>query len=164
LFLFFIIGHLKKYAMPEEPHNSQVKAMETLVALAREQTALAVKRNEMSAQRSYMNAERTLSVWIRTALSAMIFGIAIDRLGLMYQGTPARLFQRGIPSTVMGAVLVAFAIFVALSAGLRFIGFTSAYKKEHSLPEHHKAALPVAYTFLTIIFGTALLFLMFWLD
>jgi len=150
--------------MPEESHNSQVKAMETLVELAREQTALAVKRTEMSARRSYMNAERTLSVWVRTALSAMIFGIAIDRLGLMYRGALPHLFHRSTPSTVMGVLLVAFAMFMALSAGLRFAGFIRAYKKEHALPKHHKAALPVAYTLLTVAFGAALLFLMLWLG
>src|SRR5699024_3474979 len=80
-------------------------------------------RTDMSATRSYHNAERTLSVWIRTALSAMIFGLAIDRFGLMLRGVsehPQTLFGHpSTPTTITGAFLVLFSVIMSLSAGLR---------------------------------------------
>jgi hypothetical protein len=57
------------FPMPEKTEPEQITIMKRLV--------------EMSAERSYMNAERTLAVWVRTALALMIFGIAVDRFGLL---------------------------------------------------------------------------------
>lgn len=67
--------------MPDDEIKSQLEGMKKLIALSQQRT-------QMSAMRNYMNAERTLSVWVRTALAAMIFGIAIDRLGLMLYQIP----------------------------------------------------------------------------
>ena len=52
------------------------------------QVQVARKLVELSLQRSYMNTERTLAVWTRTALSLMIFGIAVDRFGLLMRHPP----------------------------------------------------------------------------
>jgi putative membrane protein len=147
--------------MPDEQLLNQVHMMQTLVELSKEQTRL-------SAGRSYMNAERTLSVWIRTALASMIFGIAIDRLGLMFRGLSAQanpIFRRpDTASTITGIVLVAFSMLMALSSGWRFMAFANSYKKEYPLPAHHKAWLPVVYACMVIIFGAALLALMLWIN
>ncbi|HEX5340185.1 MAG TPA: DUF202 domain-containing protein, partial [Gammaproteobacteria bacterium] len=67
--------------MTDTHQSEQIALMQKLIELSAE-------RSEMSAERSYMNAERTLSVWLRTALSLMIFGIAIDRFGLMLREAP----------------------------------------------------------------------------
>lgn len=141
--------------------NSNLQAMQQLVILSE-------KRTKMSAMRTYMNAERTLSVWIRTALASMIFGIAIDRLGLMLRGLsthPKTIFGHpSTPTTLTGAALVLFSIMMALSAGLRFLAFTNRYKKEFVFPFYHKAWLPLTYAFMIVLFGTALIILMGWIG
>ncbi|HEX5553734.1 MAG TPA: DUF202 domain-containing protein [Chitinophagaceae bacterium] len=143
--------------MTDEQTEKQVQAMQTLVELSQ-------KRTRMSAQRSYMNAERTLSVWVRTSLAAMIFGIAIDRLGLLFRGHSHFLIHQDTPSAVTGAVLVAFSMFMALSAALRFIAYSRSYKKEYSFPAHHNASLPTIYSFMIVLFGAVLLFLILWIN
>lgn len=62
--------------MPDTNPSEQITLMRKLVDWS-------VQRLELSAEHSYMNAERTLSVWIRTTSSPMIFGIAIGCFGLM---------------------------------------------------------------------------------
>lgn len=142
--------------MSEDEIKTQLDAMHKLVELSE-------LRTKQSAGRSYMNAERTLSVWIRTALAAMIFGIAIDRLGLMLDELPehvSRLTNPDRSSKITGAVLVIFSILMALSSGIRFIAFTKSYRKEYPFPAYHKAWLPATYAFMVVFFGIALLILM----
>ncbi len=145
----------------DENQDASIEAMKTLVALSE-------KRTKMSAMRTYMNAERTLSVWVRTALSSMIFGIAIDRLGLMLHDIsthPQGLFGHpSTPTTLAGAALVLFSIVMSLTAGIRFIAFASHYRKEFELPYHHKGWLPVTYAFMIVFFGLALIILMWWIG
>lgn len=144
--------------MPEEEIKTQLEGMLKLVELSK-------LRTEQSAGRTYMNAERTLSVWIRTALAAMIFGIAIDRLGLMLDEMPGHLSRLAHPDRslrVTGAVLVVFSIIMALSSGWRFMAFAKSYKKEFPFPAHHRVWLPVTYAFMVVLFGAALLVLMWW--
>lgn len=146
--------------MSDDEIKTQLEGMHKLVELSK-------LRTEQSAGRSYMNAERTLSVWVRTALAAMIFGIAIDRLGLMLDELPhhvSRLAHPDRSSKVTGAVLVIFSILMALSSGIRFIAFTKSYKKEYAFPAHHKAWLPASYAFMVVLFGAALLILMLWIS
>lgn len=161
--------------MPKEP-DTQLEAMKTMVALAKERTEMAKKRSEMSAdrsemsaQRTYMNTERTLSVWIRTALASMLFGIAIDRFGLLFKGSSGNssvhfLSIQGTTSSIIGAILILFSMFMALSATSRFIAFTTVYKKKHSFPPHHKPLLPIIYAGLIVVFGGVLLVLMLSLE
>lgn len=162
--------------MAEEKNNEQLNLMRAMAELARERTTMAKKRTEMSAarsemsahrselsaQRTYMNTERTLSVWIRTAMAAMIFGIAIDRLGLLFH-EPHHVVNlyiiRGSASTLTGAILIIFSMFMAVSAALRFIKFSRHYKTEHTFPAHHKPLLPIVYTAMIVIFGMVLLLL-----
>lgn len=139
--------------MAEDKEENSLQVMQKLVELARTRTGL-------SAERSYMNAERTLSVWVRTSLAAMIFGIAIDRLGLMAKTSYHFIFHHNTPSTVTGAGLVAFAMLMALSAAIRFIIYARAYKKEYAFPPRHNASLPIIYSLMIVVFGGLLLFLM----
>ncbi len=73
--------------MAEEHEAKQIEMMRQMVAFAEKQTEYSLERSEMSEVRSYQNAERTLSVWVRTALALMICGLAIDRFGLMVDGS-----------------------------------------------------------------------------
>src|SRR5690348_18444160 len=116
--------------MPESPDPEQIALMKRVVELAEQQTALAARRtqqsaerSEMSAERSYMNAERTLSVWTRTALSLMIFGIAADRFGLLLRHEPwphtGRPLLPNPLSTIGGASPAALGALMAMTRGER---------------------------------------------
>jgi putative membrane protein len=135
--------------MPENDEPEQLKLTRQLVELARERTRMSAARSEMSAERSemsaersamaaersYMNAERTLSVWIRTALALMVFGIAIDRFGLVLHQMPGKMAFD--VSNWCGIALVAVGIVMCLVTGVRFLAYASRYHRNHELPYHH---------------------------
>lgn len=133
--------------------------------MSAERSKMSLDRSEMSAQRSYMNNERTLSVWVRTALSAMIFGIAIDRFGLMIEGISSHrepvFSMMNLSTTVVGAALMILSVLMALSAVWRFLLFNKSYKKEYKPPYNYNAWLPAIYAFMVAIFGMGM-FVFMW--
>lgn len=143
--------------MSEDEVKSQLEGMQKLVDLAKQRT-------QMSGQRTYLNTERTLSVWIRTALAAMVFGIAIDRLGLMFYKLPSTVTEHTLSNPnnltkIIGVLLIIFSMLMALSSGIRFLIFTKKYKSEFTLPAYHSATLPIVYALMIVIFGALLLVL-----
>lgn len=158
--------------MPEDQNKdspqSQLETMKTLVELSRERNKMAAERTKMSAERSYMNVERTLSVWIRTALALMIFGIAIDRFGLLIQEIPRHakilLFRSNAASAWAGTLLVAFGTFMVIITGIRFMAYARRYKKQYSMPYRHHAVLAPVFAFLAAVFGVVLLIIMLSLN
>jgi inner membrane protein YidH len=120
---------------------------------------------ELSAERSYQNAERTLSVWIRTSLSLMIFGIAIDRFGLVLRldaALPA--YPRLEPNTLSawcGALLIALGVLMALAMGIRYLAYTANYCRQYQLPRYHGPYLAFTFTVLVAVFGVALFIIVF---
>lgn len=154
--------------MTEQPDPEQIALMKRVVELAEQQTALAARRtqqsaerSEMSAERSYMNAERTLSVWTRTALSLMIFGIAVDRFGLLLRHEPwphasSPLLPNPL-STLGGVILVALGVFMVGTCGVRYLLYARAWRKTHAWPPRHAPYLAFAFAVLVALFGIALL-------
>lgn len=118
---------------------------------------------ELSLQRSYMNTERTLAVWTRTALSLMIFGITVDRFGLLMRHPPWRVADLGelLPnplSTLGGVVLVAMGVLMLLASGARFLAYGRRWYREN--PRHvwyHTPWLAFTYAMLMAAFGIVLL-------
>lgn len=147
--------------MPDEEIKTQLEGMAKLVELAR-------IRTNQSAERNYHNAERTLSVWIRTALATMIFGIATDRLGLMLYEIPTHLRSRfaspDAPSMIIGVVLVLFSMIMALASGIRFLAYVREFKKQYAPPIFHNEWPPAIAAFMVAIFGAALLVFMIWIG
>ena len=147
--------------MPEQPEPEQIALMKRMLELAEQQTALATERSEQSAERSYMNAERTLSVWTRTALSLMIFGIAVDRFGLLLRHEPWP--HAGSPllpnplSTIGGAILIALGVLMAIACGARYLLYARAWGKAHAWPPRHAPYLAFTFALLVALFGIALL-------
>lgn len=161
--------------MPENPDPEQIALMKRVVELAEQQTALAAtrtqqsaersqmsaERSEMSAERSYMNAERTLSVWTRTALSLMVFGIAVDRFGLLLRHEPWP--HPGNPmlpsplSTLGGVILVALGVFMVATCAIRYLAYARAYRRTHAWPTRHAPYLAFTFAVLVALFGIALL-------
>jgi putative membrane protein len=118
---------------------------------------------QLSAERTYMNTERTLSVWVRTALGMMIFGIAIDRFGLLLHGLPwlpHESVHRLTLSTWGGAVLVALGVLMALTMNIRFLGYARIYRRSHDWPVKHGPYLAASFASLVAVFGIALLIIL----
>lgn len=139
--------------MPENEQPDQIKLMQRMVELSK-------LRTELSAERSYQNAERTLSVWVRTAMALMIFGIAIDRFGLLLRRLPSAtqvdwLYSNDL-SSGSGLALVALGVLMAASAGLRFMAYAADYRKKYSLPAYHGPYLAPIYALMVVLFGIAL--------
>lgn len=135
--------------MAEDSHSLQVQVARQLV--------------ELSLQRSYMNTERTLAVWTRTALSLMIFGIAVDRFGLLMRHPPwhvedtHQLLPNSL-STLGGVVLVALGVLILLAAGFRFLAYGRGWYRANPLKvAYHTPWLAFTFTMLMATFGIALL-------
>lgn len=143
--------------MSDTPPSEQITLMRELVELS-------VKRTELSAERSYMNAERTLSVWIRTALSLMIFGVAIDRFGLMLRqvSLPAihSISRSNALSMWSGLTLVALGVFIVVATSVRFLMYAAVYRRRHEWPVRHGPYLALLFALLVTIFGIALLIIL----
>lgn len=135
--------------MTEESHDLQVQIASKLV--------------ELSLQRSYMNTERTLAVWTRTALSLMIFGIAVDRFGLLLRHPPWHVADLGLLlpnplSTIGGVILVAMGVVILLAAGFRFLAYGIGWYRENPLKvAYHTPWLAFSFAMLMAAFGIALL-------
>ena len=143
------------------PESEQLAMMRRVVELAQEQTRQSAERTEQSAERSYMNAERTLSVWTRTALSLMIFGIAVDRFGLLLRHEPwAHIGDRFLPnplSTLGGVVLIALGVLMVLTCGFRYLAYALEWGRAHAWPKRHAPWLAFSFAMMVGAFGITLL-------
>lgn len=136
--------------------------------MSADRSRMSADRSEKSETRSYHNAERTLSVWVRTALSLMVFGIAIDRFGLLLHRLPARsdlaIGRNGAllesMSSWVGAALLLLAVFMSLSTALRFLAYARTWRRQHTLPPHHGPYLATFFALATAAFGVLLLVMM----
>lgn len=137
--------------MPENNEPEQIKMMRRLV--------------EMSAQRTYLNSERNLLVWIRTSLSLMIFGIAVDRFGLLLRRLPlpppGMHTGHDILSASGGEALVALGMLMALISGFRYLTYARSYRRTHAWPYRHGPNFGFVSALLVAVFGVALLVIMF---
>jgi len=143
--------------MAEDTEPEQITLMKRLVQMSGE-------RSQMSSERTFMNAERTLAVWIRTALSLMIFGIAIDRFGLLLRQMPLPQGHGRITPDALsnwgGGVLVALGVLMVVSSGARFVAYAIAYRRVHQLPLRHGPVLGPVFAALVALFGIALLIIL----
>lgn len=127
------------------------------------QVELAKKLEQLSLQRSYMNTERTLAVWTRTALGLMIFGIAVDRFGLLLRHPPWHVGKLGelLPnplSTLGGVILVALGVVMLLATGFRFLAYgLKWYRLNPRRVWYHTPWLAFSFAMAMAAFGIALL-------
>jgi putative membrane protein len=149
--------------MPEPSADGQLELMQRLVELSIKRTRMSAERSEMSEARSYMNAERTLSVWVRTAMALMIFGIAIDRFGLLLRETPGLTAGARFSDAMSawgGVALVTLGVLMVVATGLRFLAYALAWRRQHELPPHHGPFLAPFFALMVAVFGVALLVIM----
>lgn len=132
--------------------------------MSEDRSRMSSERSEMSEDRSYLNAERTLSVWTRTALALMVFGIAVDRFALLLRHSASqadpRMLSPHVLSTMGGAALVAFGTVMALTCGIRYLVYAMHWKRRHEMMYWHGPYLAFTFAMLTVIFGIGLLLVM----
>lgn len=118
----------------------------------------------LQARVCYMNVDRTLATWTRTALSLIVFGVVVDRYGLVLLGAGPR--HLGTPlapnplSSLGGILLVAIGVFIAGSAAIRHQRYRA---KWHSVFGHDDGFGPwLAFPFAAgvALFGVAMLVLL----
>lgn len=120
---------------------------------------------ELSRRLVYLAAERTLTSWIRTALSLMALGFVIDRFGLILHMLPAgstkapAIYPR-ILSVWGGSILIAMGALMALVGGLRYLFFSLAYHRESSTRVRHGILIASAFSLVLALFGIALVVLL----
>jgi putative membrane protein len=116
---------------------------------------------ELSRRLVYLAAERTLTSWIRTALSLMALGFVIDRFGLVLQLLPGALRRAQThPRAVWawsGSILVAMGTAMALGAGGRYLRFAIAYHREQTTRVRHGIVIGAVFSILLGLFGVALI-------
>lgn len=131
------------------------------IQLMRRMVEMSAKRTELAAERTYMAAERTLSVWVRTALALMAFGVAIDRLAVfLHHSSADTLTDTSNPDVLAewgAAALIALGVLMAVTTGLRYLFYVLDYQRKHRRPERHGPFLAPAFSFLVALFGIALL-------
>ncbi|MGH8160870.1 MAG: DUF202 domain-containing protein [Gammaproteobacteria bacterium] len=130
--------------------------------MSEDRSRMSADRSELSSERSYMNAERTLANWTRTALELMILGIAMDRFGLLFRRLPithGRLSPNTL-STWGGAALIAFAVFMAITTGIRYIAYAFDFQRKHRPPKYHGPYLAPFFSLLVALFGIGLLIIL----
>ena len=91
---------------------------------------------ELSRRLVYLAAERTLSSWVRTALSLMALGFVIDRFGLILHMLPnppdeLSIYPRML-STWGGSILIGMGVVMAFAAGVRYLRFAIGFHRERS--------------------------------
>lgn len=133
------------------PDNHASDELATLQTMAR-----------LQSQVCYMNVDRSLATWTRTALSLIVFGLVVDRFGLLL--TQAHLSHVGTRlapnplSSLGGIILVAFGVFIAAAAAIRHQGYRANWNRVYHPPAHpHGPYLAFVFAVLVAIFGVAIL-------
>jgi putative membrane protein len=117
----------------------------------------------MSKRLVYYAAERTLTSWIRTALSLMALGFVIARFGLIERMMPTAPTHAHTLSRVLsdwaGSIFIGLGVVMALGAGLRYMSFSTAYHRERTTRVHHGIFVGAVFSLLLATFGIVLIVL-----
>ncbi len=119
---------------------------------------------ELSRRLVYLAAERTLTSWIRTALSLMALGFVIDRFGLILHMLPANQLHSEIYPRVLstwgGSILIGMGVVMALAAGIRYARFARAFHREGVTGVRHGIYFGAAFATVLALFGAVLIVLL----
>lgn len=120
---------------------------------------------ELSRRLVYLSAERTLSSWVRTALSLMALGFVIDRFGLILHMLPnppdeLSIYPR-ILSTWGGSILIGMGVVMAFAAGVRYLRFAVNYHRTRSTWVRHGILTGAVFSMALAAFGIVLIVLLF---
>ncbi len=111
----------------------------------------------LQARVCYMNVDRTLATWTRTALALIIFGIVMDRYGvLLLQPHLAHVGTRLAPNPVSGLgglALVAMGVFMVTSAAVRHQAYKMQWLRDYGRDASFGPWLAFPFAALVAIFG-----------
>lgn len=112
----------------------------------------------------YLAAERTLSSWVRTALSLMALGFVIDRFDLVLRHVLKGPGLSGLHShqlwTWSGAILIAMGILMLVVAGIRYLRFALRYRRDGSTGVGSSLVVGSVSSFVIAVAGLFMLFVL----
>lgn len=115
----------------------------------------------LQAKVCYMNVDRTLATWTRTSLALIVFGAVVDRFGLLlrYDHLPhAGTWLAPNPvSSIGGIILVAFGVFIALTAAVRHQAYRAIWRREYGDGKPFGPWLAFANAVMVVALGSAVL-------
>jgi inner membrane protein YidH len=121
-------------------------------------------RTELARRLVYLAAERTLTSWVRTALSLMAFGFVVDRFGLILDLMPGASnksqFYRGMLSSRAGSILIGMGAAMALVAGVRYLRFAVEYRRDSSTRVGRGIFVGATFSLVLALFGIALILML----
>ena len=116
---------------------------------------------ELSRRLVYLAAERTLTSWIRTALSLMALGFVVDRFDLVVR----QMLDAPLRATLhahavwrwSGSVLIALGIVMAVASGVYYLRFALRYRRDGSTEMGHSMMVGALFTFVLGVGGVIML-------
>lgn len=123
--------------------------------------------DEQSRRLVYFAAERTLTSWIRTALSLMALGFVIDRFDLVMREALGGKSAAALHSRQLwrwgGSTMIALGVLMAAIAGVYYLRFALNYLRTRSTQVNYSLVIGAVFTLLLAAFGVALLALLGWM-
>lgn len=121
--------------------------------------------DEQSRRLVYLAAERTLSSWIRTALSLMVLGFVVDRFDLLRQafgGKSVASLQARTLWHLGGSILIALGAVMAVVASIYYLRFALRYRRNGSTEVGGSLVVAALFTFVLGACGVALRTVLAW--
>lgn len=116
--------------------------------------------SEQSSRLVYFAAERTLTSWIRTALSLMTLGLVIDRFDLVLRQVVgagnADVPVRGVWRW-SGAIMIGLGIAMAVVSGLYYLRFAVRYRREGTTEVGRSLVVGASFTLVLGVAGLVIL-------
>lgn len=121
---------------------------------------------EQSRRLVYFAAERTLSSWVRTALSLMALGFVIDRFSLVVYKVLGGKAAAHVDSQELwhwgGSTLIALGVLMAVVAGIHHLRFARRYRRDGSTEVGSSLVVAALFTLALGACGVALLAVVVW--
>lgn len=120
---------------------------------------------ELSRRLVYFAAERTLTSWVRTALSLMALGFVIDRFGLILEmlhtgSGPVAESGSMRMSTWAGSLIIGLGAVMALVAGVRYLRFAITFHREGRTGVRHGIYMGALFSMFLALIGAGLIILL----
>lgn len=119
------------------------------------------RADEQSRRLVYFAAERTLTSWIRTALSLMALGFVIDRFDLVLRQVLKAPARHALHSHAMwtwsAAILIAMGILMVVVAGIRYLRFARSYERDGNTDVGHSLTVGALFSLVLGVCGLLLL-------
>ena len=124
--------------------------------------------DEQSRRLVYLAAERTLTSWIRTALSLMVLGFVVDRFDVVLRQAFATKSIDGVSSHALwhwdGSILIALGVLMAVVAGINHLRFALRCRRNGSTEVGGSLEHGALFTFVLAACGAALVVVLAWVS